>query len=142
MSHLQVTKSKVCISFSVVRRYKVARVQDAVAQVYDYYEPSRWSPEIPPQGRSYAPLTLTLSPLSARSEEGHSDLQLGLSAPGRLLLLLRPQLQPLPAGGRRHGDLLAVGSLPHQQRRRLRLDLPAAGRQGSFNGVVIRRPRS
>lgn len=47
MSHLQVTKSKVCINFSVVRRYKVARVQDAVVQVYDYYEPSRWRQETP-----------------------------------------------------------------------------------------------
>ncbi|XP_075883602.1 CD109 antigen-like [Nelusetta ayraudi] len=36
-----VTKSKVCINFSVFRRYKVARVQDAVVQVYDYYEPTR-----------------------------------------------------------------------------------------------------
>lgn len=41
--HWQVTKSKVCINFSVFRRYKVARVQDAVVQVYDYYEPSGWS---------------------------------------------------------------------------------------------------
>ncbi|XP_041810122.1 CD109 antigen-like [Chelmon rostratus] len=35
------TKSEVCIRLPVVRDYKVARVQDAVVQVYDYYEPTR-----------------------------------------------------------------------------------------------------
>uniref|UniRef100_A0A3Q1HW22 CD109 molecule n=2 Tax=Anabas testudineus TaxID=64144 RepID=A0A3Q1HW22_ANATE len=34
-------KSQVCIRLPVVRKYKVARVQDAVVQVYDYYEPTR-----------------------------------------------------------------------------------------------------
>ncbi|XP_022606802.1 CD109 antigen-like [Seriola dumerili] len=35
------TNSEVCIGLPVVRDYKVARVQDAVVQVYDYYEPAR-----------------------------------------------------------------------------------------------------
>ncbi|XP_070698418.1 CD109 antigen-like [Pempheris klunzingeri] len=35
------TKSEVCIRLPVVRDYKVAHVQDAVVQVYDYYEPTR-----------------------------------------------------------------------------------------------------
>lgn len=139
MCHLQVTKSKVCISFSVVRRYKVARVQDAAVQVYDYYEPSRWSPETPRWfltscSRSRSP--------SSRSEEGHPHVQLGLSSPGRLLLLLRPRLQPLPAGRDLHRDLLAVGSLPHERRRHLLLDLPACRRRGVFHRVVIRKPSS
>ncbi|XP_067336182.1 CD109 antigen [Channa argus] len=34
-------KSEVCIDFPVIRNYKVARVEDAVVQVYDYYEPMR-----------------------------------------------------------------------------------------------------
>ncbi|KAG7226237.1 hypothetical protein INR49_002987, partial [Caranx melampygus] len=33
------TKSEVCIKLPIVRNYKVARAQDAVVQVYDYYEP-------------------------------------------------------------------------------------------------------
>ncbi|KAK2826253.1 hypothetical protein Q5P01_020467 [Channa striata] len=33
--------SEVCVSLPVIRKYKVARVQDAVVQVYDYYEPMR-----------------------------------------------------------------------------------------------------
>lgn len=36
---LQLTKSEVCIKLPIVRNYKVARTQDAVVQVYDYYEP-------------------------------------------------------------------------------------------------------
>ncbi|XP_062295771.1 CD109 antigen-like [Scomber scombrus] len=36
-----ITKSEVCIRLPVIRDYKVARVQDAVVQVYDYYEPTR-----------------------------------------------------------------------------------------------------
>nr|XP_046269872.1 CD109 antigen-like [Scatophagus argus] len=36
-----VTKSEVCIRLPVFRNYKVAHVQDAVVQVYDYYEPTR-----------------------------------------------------------------------------------------------------
>ncbi|XP_035804779.2 CD109 antigen-like isoform X2 [Amphiprion ocellaris] len=36
-----ITKSKVCIILPIVTNYKVAHVQDAVVQVYDYYEPSR-----------------------------------------------------------------------------------------------------
>ncbi|XP_070776881.1 CD109 antigen-like [Enoplosus armatus] len=35
------TKSEVCIRLPIVRDYKVAHVQDAVVQVYDYYEPTR-----------------------------------------------------------------------------------------------------
>ncbi|XP_068577890.1 CD109 antigen-like [Cebidichthys violaceus] len=35
------SKSEVCIRLPVVRDYKVARVQDAVVHVYDYYEPAR-----------------------------------------------------------------------------------------------------
>ncbi|XP_067470944.1 CD109 antigen-like [Thunnus thynnus] len=35
------TKSEVCIGLPVIRDYKVAHVQDAVVQVYDYYEPTR-----------------------------------------------------------------------------------------------------
>ncbi|XP_056249879.1 CD109 antigen-like [Seriola aureovittata] len=35
------TKSEVCIGLPVVRDYKVAHVQDAVVQVYDYYESVR-----------------------------------------------------------------------------------------------------
>ncbi|XP_074548556.1 CD109 antigen [Halichoeres trimaculatus] len=35
------TKAKVCITLPVIREYKVAHVQDAVVQVYDYYEPKR-----------------------------------------------------------------------------------------------------
>lgn len=42
-SCLQVTKSEVCIKLPLLRDYKVARVQDAVVQVYDYYEPSKYS---------------------------------------------------------------------------------------------------
>ncbi|KAG8013590.1 hypothetical protein GBF38_022041, partial [Nibea albiflora] len=34
------TKSEVCFSIPFLRDYKVAHVQDAVVQVYDYYEPS------------------------------------------------------------------------------------------------------
>ncbi|XP_051246774.1 CD109 antigen-like [Dicentrarchus labrax] len=34
-------QSEVCIRLPVVRDYKVAHVQDAVVQVYDYYEPTR-----------------------------------------------------------------------------------------------------
>ncbi|XP_040917246.1 CD109 antigen-like [Toxotes jaculatrix] len=34
-------KSEVCIILPIIRDYKVARVQDAVVQVYDYYEPTR-----------------------------------------------------------------------------------------------------
>ncbi|XP_005739093.1 CD109 antigen-like [Pundamilia nyererei] len=34
-------KSEVCINLPLVRNYKVARVHDAVARVYDYYEPTR-----------------------------------------------------------------------------------------------------
>ncbi|KAL6105801.1 cd109 [Pungitius sinensis] len=34
-------KSEVCIRLPVTRDYKVAHVQDAVVQVYDYYEPTR-----------------------------------------------------------------------------------------------------
>lgn len=41
--HLQLNKSQVCIRLPVVRKYKVARVQDAVVQVYDYYEPSEYN---------------------------------------------------------------------------------------------------
>ncbi|KAM4540280.1 CD109 antigen-like [Fundulus diaphanus] len=36
-----VTKTEVCVSLPLVRNYKVAHVQDAVLQVYDYYEPTR-----------------------------------------------------------------------------------------------------
>ncbi|XP_037550486.1 CD109 antigen [Nematolebias whitei] len=36
-----VNKSEVCVKFPLVRKHKVARVQDAVLQVYDYYEPTR-----------------------------------------------------------------------------------------------------
>ncbi|XP_029348937.1 CD109 antigen-like isoform X2 [Echeneis naucrates] len=36
-------KSDVCIGLPVIRDYKVARVQDAVVQLYDYYEPGRMS---------------------------------------------------------------------------------------------------
>ncbi|XP_017274786.1 CD109 antigen [Kryptolebias marmoratus] len=36
-----VNKSDVCFRLPLVRNYKVARVQDAVLQVYDYYEPTR-----------------------------------------------------------------------------------------------------
>ncbi|XP_039994174.1 CD109 antigen-like isoform X2 [Xiphias gladius] len=35
------TKSEVCIRLPVIRDYKVAHVQDAMVQVYDYYEPTR-----------------------------------------------------------------------------------------------------
>lgn len=41
--HLQVTKSEVCIRLPVFRDHNVAHVQDAVVQVYDYYEPSEYS---------------------------------------------------------------------------------------------------
>ncbi|XP_029316719.1 CD109 antigen-like [Cottoperca gobio] len=34
-------KSEVCITLRVIRDYKVAHVQDAMVQVYDYYEPTR-----------------------------------------------------------------------------------------------------
>uniref|UniRef100_A0A8C2Z6S3 CD109 molecule n=2 Tax=Cyclopterus lumpus TaxID=8103 RepID=A0A8C2Z6S3_CYCLU len=34
-------KSEICIRLPLIRDYKVARVQDAVVQVYDYYEPTR-----------------------------------------------------------------------------------------------------
>ncbi|XP_047197493.1 CD109 antigen-like [Hippoglossus stenolepis] len=34
-------KSEVCIGLPVIRNHKVAHVQDAVVQVYDYYEPQR-----------------------------------------------------------------------------------------------------
>ncbi|XP_069392339.1 CD109 antigen-like isoform X2 [Paralichthys olivaceus] len=34
-------KSELCIGLPVIRNHKVARVQDAVVQVYDYYEPQR-----------------------------------------------------------------------------------------------------
>ncbi|XP_049917736.1 CD109 antigen-like [Epinephelus moara] len=34
-------KSEVCIRLPIIRVYKVAHVQDAVVQVYDYYEPTR-----------------------------------------------------------------------------------------------------
>ncbi|KAM9341256.1 CD109 antigen [Symphorus nematophorus] len=34
-----ITKSEVCIRLPIFRDYKVAHVQDAVVQVYDYYEP-------------------------------------------------------------------------------------------------------
>ncbi|XP_041669166.1 CD109 antigen [Cheilinus undulatus] len=36
-----ITKSKVCITLPIIRKYKQARIQDAVVQVYDYYEPTR-----------------------------------------------------------------------------------------------------
>ncbi|XP_050934300.1 LOW QUALITY PROTEIN: CD109 antigen-like [Lates calcarifer] len=36
-----ISKSEVCIGLPVIRHYKVAHVQDAVVQVYDYYEPTR-----------------------------------------------------------------------------------------------------
>ncbi|XP_047466391.1 CD109 antigen-like [Mugil cephalus] len=36
-----VNKSEVCIQLPIVRNFKVAHVQDAVVQVYDYYEPTR-----------------------------------------------------------------------------------------------------
>ncbi|KAM6912159.1 CD109 antigen [Xenentodon cancila] len=36
-----VTKAERCISLPIVRNYKVAHVQDATVQVYDYYEPTR-----------------------------------------------------------------------------------------------------
>ncbi|KAF3701387.1 CD109 antigen 150 kDa TGF-beta-1-binding protein [Channa argus] len=36
----ELEKSEVCIDFPVIRNYKVARVEDAVVQVYDYYEPN------------------------------------------------------------------------------------------------------
>ncbi|XP_071394440.1 CD109 antigen-like, partial [Centroberyx affinis] len=35
------TKSEVCIRLPLIREYRVAHVQDAVVQVYDYYEPKR-----------------------------------------------------------------------------------------------------
>ncbi|XP_044022480.1 CD109 antigen-like isoform X2 [Siniperca chuatsi] len=35
------TKSEVCFRLPILRDYKVAHVQDAVVQVYDYYEPTR-----------------------------------------------------------------------------------------------------
>lgn len=146
VSQLQVTKSKVCINFSVVRRYKVARVRDAAVQVYDYYEPGRWSQETPlrssPGARTFTLTFVTFFTFLHCSEGGDSDVQLGLSARGRLLLLLRPGLQPLPAGRGPHRDLLAVDSLLRKQRRHLRLGLPASRRRGFFNGVVIRKPRS
>ncbi|XP_063354633.1 CD109 antigen-like [Pelmatolapia mariae] len=34
-------KSEVCINLPLVRNYKVAHVHDAVARIYDYYEPTR-----------------------------------------------------------------------------------------------------
>uniref|UniRef100_A0A3Q4AFB4 Uncharacterized protein n=1 Tax=Mola mola TaxID=94237 RepID=A0A3Q4AFB4_MOLML len=37
--------SQVCIKLPLFRDYKVARVQDAVVQVYDYYEPGEYSVE-------------------------------------------------------------------------------------------------
>lgn len=43
--HLQLNKSEVCINLPLVRNYKVARVHDAVARVYDYYEPSEYDCE-------------------------------------------------------------------------------------------------
>ncbi|KAM9842975.1 CD109 antigen-like [Aulostomus maculatus] len=36
-------KSQVCISLPISRVYKMARVQDAVVELYDYYEPTRRS---------------------------------------------------------------------------------------------------
>lgn len=138
----QVTKSKVCLNFSVVRRYKVARVQDAAVQVYDYYEPSRWSQETPLPSSLIRPSVRPSHFLlpSACSQEGDSHVQLGLPAPGRLLLLLRPRLQPLPAGRRPRGDLLAGRSLLWEQRRHLLLGSPASRGRRSFDGVVIRKP--
>ncbi|XP_060919349.1 CD109 antigen [Labrus mixtus] len=35
------TKLEVCVTLPIIRKYKVARVQDSVVQVYDYYEPKR-----------------------------------------------------------------------------------------------------
>ncbi|CAN9502286.1 unnamed protein product [Ophioblennius macclurei] len=35
------TKSQVCFQLPIIRKYKVARTQDAVVLVYDYYEPTR-----------------------------------------------------------------------------------------------------
>ncbi|XP_071355028.1 CD109 antigen-like [Trachinotus anak] len=35
------TKSEVCVGLPVIRNYKVAHIQDAEVQVYDYYEPAR-----------------------------------------------------------------------------------------------------
>ncbi|MEQ2198539.1 hypothetical protein XENOCAPTIV_014317, partial [Xenoophorus captivus] len=36
-----VTKAEACVRLPFVRNYNVAHVQDAVLQVYDYYEPTR-----------------------------------------------------------------------------------------------------
>lgn len=91
---------------------------------------------------SYILLMCNFSICLPCSEKGNPDVQLGLPARGRLLLLLRPRLQPLPAGRRPHRDLLTVGSLLRRQRRHLQLDLPASRRQGFFNGIVIRKPHS
>ena len=40
--NLQLTKADVCIRLPIVRIHKVAHVQDAVLQIYDYYEPSEY----------------------------------------------------------------------------------------------------
>ena len=39
---MQITKSEVCIKLPFVRDYKMAHLQDAVVEVFDYYEPSEY----------------------------------------------------------------------------------------------------
>ncbi|XP_029973331.1 CD109 antigen-like [Salarias fasciatus] len=81
-----ITKSQVCIQLPIVRKFKVARTQDAAVLVYDYYEPTRRatasynSPELHAADSCFfcgegcfdcfPGFTITVSSLQSQSAEG------------------------------------------------------------------------